>query len=280
MPYFSLYFAAHIVIGVLYLLLAWRTLRMMPVPGAHATGPARALPLIVAGHGALLAFDLFAAESFRFGFALALSVTVWLTVFFIWVEGFFVSTRGLLPIVLPVAAACVVLPPLFPGSVVNQAQDPLALRLHLLVAISAYSLLTIAALHALLMTSLDRQLHAPDTPGIGAQLFPQLSRQVPPLLAMERLLFQLIGAGFALLTLTVISGVLFSEELFGRALRFDYKTVFTLLAWVIFGSLLAGRWIFGWRGRVALRWTLTGFVMMFLAYVGSRFVLEVILHRV
>jgi len=276
MPYFSLYFAAHVVIGVLYLLLAWRTLRMMPVPGAPATGRSRALPLIVAGHGALLAFDLFAAESFRFGFALALSVTVWLTVLFIWVEGFFVSTRGLLPIVLPVAAACVVLPPLFPGSVVNQAQDALALRLHLLVALSAYSLLTIAALHALLMTSLDRQLHAPETPGIGAQLF----RQVPPLLAMERLLFQLIGAGFALLTLTVISGVLFSEELFGRALRFDYKTVFTLLAWVIFGSLLAGRWIFGWRGRVALRWTLTGFVMMFLAYVGSRFVLEVVLHRV
>jgi ABC-type uncharacterized transport system permease subunit len=276
MPSFSLYFAAHVVIGVLYLLLAWRTLRMMPMPGAPVTGPALALPLIVAGHGALLAFDLFAAESFRFGFALALSVTVWLTVLFIWVEGFFVSTRGLLPIVLPVAAACVVLPPLFPGAVVNQAQDALALRLHLLLAISAYSLLTIAALHALLMTSLDRQLHAPETPGVGAQLF----RQVPPLLAMERLLFQLISAGFALLTLTVISGLVFSEELFGRALRFDYKTVFTLLAWIIFGSLLAGRWIFGWRGRVALRWTLTGFVMMFLAYVGSRFVLEVILHRV
>ena len=82
-----------------------------------------------------------------------------------------------------------------------------------------------------------------------------------------------------LLTLTLATGALFSEEVFGRALRFNHKTVFAILSWVIFGLLLAGRWRYGWRGRTALRWTLAGFVMLLLAYVGSRFVLEVILAR-
>jgi ABC-type uncharacterized transport system permease subunit len=82
-----------------------------------------------------------------------------------------------------------------------------------------------------------------------------------------------------LLTLTLATGVLFSEEIFGKALRFNHKTVFAILSWLIFGGLLVGRWRYGWRGRKALRWTLAGFVALLLAYVGSRFVLEVILGR-
>jgi ABC-type uncharacterized transport system permease subunit len=82
-----------------------------------------------------------------------------------------------------------------------------------------------------------------------------------------------------LLTLTLASGVLFSESLFGKALTFNHKTVFAFLSWIIFAYLLAGRHLRGWRGRKALRWTLAGFVALLLAYVGSRFVLEVILGR-
>jgi ABC-type uncharacterized transport system permease subunit len=93
------------------------------------------------------------------------------------------------------------------------------------------------------------------------------------------LLFRMIGAAFVFLTLTLITGIAFSETLFGRALRLDHKTVFAVLSWLTFGLLLAGRWRYGWRGRTALRWTLTGFVMLLLAYVGSRFVLEVLLGR-
>jgi ABC-type uncharacterized transport system permease subunit len=96
---------------------------------------------------------------------------------------------------------------------------------------------------------------------------------------METVLFRLIVAGFLLLTATLVSGVFFSEAVFGRALRFDHKTVFTFAAWIVFAGLLAGRLIFGWRGRTALRWTLTGFAMLMLAYIGSRFVLEVLLQR-
>jgi ABC-type uncharacterized transport system permease subunit len=96
---------------------------------------------------------------------------------------------------------------------------------------------------------------------------------------MEKLLFRLIWIGFVLLSLTVLSGVVFSEQLFGRALRWDHKNVFALLSWLLFAALLAGRQWRGWRGKTALRFTLAGFATLALAYVGSRFVLEVVLHR-
>ena len=102
---------------------------------------------------------------------------------------------------------------------------------------------------------------------------------LPPLLTLEKLLFRLIWAGFAVLTLALASGILFSEQLFHQPLRFDHKTVFAILSWVMFGGVLTGRTFYGWRGRTALRWVLASFVALLLAYVGSRFVLEVLLHR-
>jgi ABC-type uncharacterized transport system permease subunit len=96
---------------------------------------------------------------------------------------------------------------------------------------------------------------------------------------MEALLFRIIWAGFILLTLTLVSGVMFSEELFGKAAPFNHKTVFGVVSWIIFGALLVGRHVYGWRGRKAVRWTLAGFAALVLAYIGSRFVLEVILGR-
>src|SRR5690606_20839392 len=102
---------------------------------------------------------------------------------------------------------------------------------------------------------------------------------LPPLLAMEALLFRLILIAFLLLTLALVSGIAFSETLFGKALTFDHKTLFSLISWGIFAALLVGRYFYGWRGRIALRWTLAGFGTLLLAYLGSRFVLEVILGR-
>jgi ABC-type uncharacterized transport system permease subunit len=106
-----------------------------------------------------------------------------------------------------------------------------------------------------------------------------LVMSLPPLLTLEKLLFRVIAAAFVFLTLTLATGIVFSETLFGRPLRADHKTVFAVLSWLTFGLLLLGRWLYGWRGRTATRWTLTGFVLLILAYVGSRFVLEVVLHR-
>lgn len=278
----AFYVAAHVMVAGMYLLQAWRVwvvvrrdIDLAAAPPLARALDSTALPLLGLFHGALLVTGVFGLGDFRFGFALALSATLWLAVLIIWVQGMFVPLRGLYPLVLPLAALAAFLPAVFAGSVVSVASGAWALKLHLLVAILAYSLLTIAALHALLMAALDRQLHAVTRDGSDSRLL----RHLPPLLSMERLLFQLITAGFVLLTATVVSGILFSEYLFDRALRFEHKTVFSIAAWVVFGGLLLGRVAFGWRGRVALRWTLAGFVMLLLAYVGSRFVIEVILQR-
>jgi ABC-type uncharacterized transport system permease subunit len=271
------YGAGAIAVAAAYLALAWLTWRTLESPAGGRRWRMLLLPALLFGHAAVLAAAIGGGGEFRFGFAQALSATLLLAVLVLWIEGMFVSVRGLDVLVLPAAAVAVLLPTLFHGAPISAGIDSMALRLHLLVAIAAYSLLTIAALHALLMALLDRRLHAPlqASPAGLARVFGQL----PSLLALEKLLFQLIGAGFVLLTATLVTGVFFSEQLFGRALRFEHKTVFTIASWLVFAGLLAGRAVFGWRGRTALRWTFAGFLMLLLAYVGSRFVLEVILRR-
>jgi ABC-type uncharacterized transport system permease subunit len=229
-----------------------------------------ALLVPLALHGWLLYDGIFSRE-LRFGFAQALSVMMFLGIALYWIESLFYSLEGMQPLLLPLAAAALPLPALFPGLASSgaHAQAP-EFKLHLALAMIAYSLFVIALLHAALMALVERRLHRKDPGPLGS---------LPPLLTLEQLLFRVIGAAFVFLSLTLATGIVFSEELFGRALSFDHKTVFAVLSWLTFGLLLAGRWRFGWRGRTALRWTLTGFFMLMFAYVGSRFVLEVVLHR-
>ena len=263
----------------LYLIVAWREWSTLSGSAERlAAWPSGLLALAFSLHGVLLWQTIIGSEQFHFGFAYALSATLWLTVLIVWAESHFSASRGLLLLVLPLAAVASGLPVLFPGSVLGPATASIVFRLHLVLAILAYSLLTIAAMQALLMATMDRRLHG-DVPADRTSLARFLDR-LPPLLAMETVLFRLITAGFVLLTATLVSGVFFSEQVFGRPLRFDHKSVFTIAAWLVFGGLLAGRQFFGWRGRTALRWTLIGFVMLMLAYVGSRFVAEVLLGRV
>jgi ABC-type uncharacterized transport system permease subunit len=270
------YGAGAAVVAAAYLVLAWVTWRTLEAPERTARWRAALLPVLAAAHAVLLGMAISSGGEFRFGFAQALSATLLLAVLVLWVEGMFVPVRGLDVLVLPAAAVCVLLPLGFQGAAIGAGVDSTALRLHLLVAIAAYSLFTIAALHALLMALLDRRLHS----ALQAQGLGRIFGQLPSLLALEKLLFQLIAVGFLLLTATLVTGVFFSEQLFGRALRFEHKTVFTIASWLVFAGLLGGRFVFGWRGRTALRWTFAGFLMLLLAYVGSRFVLEVILGRV
>lgn len=96
-------------------------------------------------------------------------------------------------------------------------------------------------------------------------------------MVMERLLFKVIGLGFILLTLTLVSGMLFSEQIFGKPLHFSHKIIFSIASWLIYGWLLFGRFKYGWRGKTAIRWTLLGFGLLLLSYIGSKFVLEVLL---
>lgn len=231
-------------------------------------------------HGAALFIDMTAPGELRVGFAAMLSATLWISVAAYWLENRNFTLDSLRVLILPVSAITALLPVVFPGNMITlDGKSPLFLW-HIVISILAYSTLTIAAFHAVLMVLQEARLHA--RPGVAVQngWFAAALDRLPALLTMEKLLFRLISFGFFLLTLTVLSGVFFSEELFGRAFEWNHKIIFTLLSWVLFGLLLAGRRWQGWRGRTALGFTLTGFAILFLAYVGSRFVLEVVLHRV
>lgn len=222
-------------------------------------------------HGATLGFGIFPGTAMHFGLSIAISMILWLAVAFYWIESFYTRMEGLQMLSLPVAALAVLLPTVFPAQHLLANADSIQFRLHFLIAMLAYSLFTLAALHAILMAVAEKQLHR-------GRLTPLLA-SLPPLLTMETLLFRLIHIAFVLLTLTLATGILFSETLFGKALTFNHKTIFAILSWIIFAHLLAGRHFRGWRGRKALRWTLAGFVALLLAYIGTRFVLEVILGR-
>lgn len=211
------------------------------------------------------------SRAISFSFAVALSVIMWQAVALYWIESFYARMEGLLVLGLPLAAICVALPLLLPGEHLLANAGSLTFRIHFLMAMLAYSLFTLAALHAILMAVTEQRLHR-------GRLTPFFAG-LPPLLTMETLLFRLINIAFVLLTLTLLSGALFSEHLFGKALTLSHKTVFAVLSWLIFAALLIGRHRHGWRGRTALRWTLAGFGVLLLAYVGSRFVLEVLLGR-
>lgn len=259
----------------------WRT-RWRARPAGTALRPWERVAILVAlgFHTWALATPLLAAEAPRIGFAFALSSMLWLAVLFYWAESFFMHLEALQPIVLGLAAAFSPLPALFPGRVPLTTAPEYWLHLSLVVLSSG--VLTIAMLHAALMALVERLLHGVPkergAPAPGSVMAGPLAK-LPPLLTMERLLFVLIGLGFVLLTLTLGTGIVLSESVYGRALRFTHETLFALVAWVVFGVLLAGRFLYGWRGRVATRWVLAGFLMVVLAGVGSRFVLEVILGR-
>jgi ABC-type uncharacterized transport system permease subunit len=228
-------------------------------------------------HGSALASEVMNLSSLRLGFAAILSATLWVSVAAYWLENRNFALDGLRVLILPVAAFATVLPLIFPGNVMPLEGKSVMFPWHVAIAILAYSVLTIAAFHAVLMAFQESRLHRMEV--TGSSRFAKLIERLPALLTMEKLLFRLIAFGFFLLTLTVLSGIVFSEQIFGMPLKWDHKTIFTLLSWLLFGVLLAGRKWRGWRGKTALSFTLSGFVTLFLAYVGSRFVLEVLLHR-
>ncbi len=250
----------------------WRSRWLAPTrPVARPRWESAAIGLALGFHGTSLYGILFGDGGMRFSFSLALSLMLWLAVLIHWLESFRSRLDGLQPLILPFAALCTAFPLLFPQLRIIAHADALVFKLHFIAAMLAYSLFTLAALHAVFMGIFERKLHQ-------NTLSPMLAR-LPPLLSMESLLFHLILAAFVLLTLVLGSGILFSEAIFGKPIIFDHKTLFGLASWCVFAALLAGRRIYGWRGRIALRWTLTGFLFLLLAYVGSRFVTEVLLER-
>ncbi|MDE2195808.1 MAG: cytochrome c biogenesis protein CcsA [Gammaproteobacteria bacterium] len=172
-------------------------------------------------------------------------------------------------VLFPLAGISVVLAETFPGDRLLVPGNDWPLDAHIILSLIAYSLLSVAALQALLIAVQEYRLRRHVPGGVWSAL--------PPLQIMERFLFQLLATGFILLTLALFTGLIFVKNLFAQHLV--HKTVLSLLAWLVFAILLWGRWRFGWRGRTAIRWTLGGFVVLMLAYFGSKLVLELILGR-
>ncbi|MDQ6683786.1 MAG: cytochrome c biogenesis protein CcsA [Pseudomonadota bacterium] len=201
----------------------------------------------------------------RFGFAPALSVTLWLVLAVYELESRLVP----LPAARRALAVCgivvVVLAWLYPGRVHPQAASVWA-PLHWLLGIASYGLFGVAVLHAFLLNRAERHMRRA---GGGAA-----SPQELPLLRLERLTFRFVSAGFVVLSAAILLGFWFNSPW-----HWDHKVVFSVLGWLVFAGLLAGRRAFGWRGRYATRGVYAGAALLLLAYVGSRFVLEVVLHR-
>lgn len=269
----------YLVCALLYAALAfyfyqrhWSGVRRPVNDAASRRGVEHAVLLVpFALHTTLLYHSMIGSDGLFLGVGNALSLILWLTVLIYGLGSYFYKLDGLHALVLPAAAIAVLLPALMPATRALANTETAAFKAHLLISMAAYSLFTIASLHVLLMAIIEKRLHTGTLP-------PAL-QAMPPLLTLETLLFRIIGIGFVLLTLTIASGVLFSEELFGKPARFTHKTVFGMLSWFIFAALLGGRMVYGWRGRTAVRWTLAGFLTLVLAYIGSKFVLEVILGR-
>jgi ABC-type uncharacterized transport system permease subunit len=227
-----------------------------------------ALALIL--HGWLLFNGIF-GNGFNLGFYNALSAIFWLTVLIYWLSDLKHELHSLQAFVLPPAAIFAALPAFTTQNHYLPTAEANLFLAHIGIAILAYSLFTFAALHALLMTIAERSLHNKPTL-IKLPSF-------PPLMVMETLLFRIISLGFILLTITLVSGMLFSEQIFAKPMQFNHKTIFSIASWLIYGALLFGRYKYGWRGAKAIRWTLAGFGLLLLAYIGSKFILEVLLHR-
>ena len=239
------------------------------------------LLLILFLHGGAVHTAMLYNDHIRLNWALSISLTIWIGMIIFWIESNFVSIKALLlPLGTTSALGCLlaVFFPIDDHSLRIQVNSEV-FRIHLIISLFAYSVIALATIQALLTAVLDRHLHTPHDFDSKQKFFNHLVEVQPPLLLQERLLFRLIWIGFALLTLSVASGSWVSMRYYDQILPYDHKTFFTLLAWLVFAFLLVGRMLWGWRGRVALRWHLLGFFLLMLAYTGSRFVFEMILGR-
>jgi len=229
------------------------------------------VPLALILHGFLGWHAVATPEGLDLSLVNAVSVVAGLVAAVAWVSGLLATLPAIGTVVLPVAAVASLLPAFIVNAHRFSYGDDTLAAAHVAIALVAYAMFLVAALQALVLMGLEKRLRR-------RTLDPE-SVATPPLLTLERFLFRLIAVGFLLLTLTLASGILFTEQLFGKPLVFNHKSVFSVLGWLTFGALLIGRWRYGWRGRIALRWIIAGTVFVFLAYLGSKFVLEVLLGR-
>jgi ABC-type uncharacterized transport system permease subunit len=220
-------------------------------------------------HGALLYQNTVTHIGINLGVLNAFSLVTWTILLLLLISSLRKPVENLGIALLPLGALAIALEARYPSVHLIHDTATAGLTIHILVSLLAYSLLTLASVQAILLAIQDHHLHHRHPGGF--------IRALPPLQTMETLLFEMIGAGFVLLTLALISGFAFLEDMFAQHLV--HKTILSIIAWFVFGTLLWGRVKFGWRGQKALIWTLSGFMVLLLAYFGSKVVIELILNR-
>jgi ABC-type uncharacterized transport system permease subunit len=216
-------------------------------------------------HALLLSQLLFQPNGINLGFFNSLTLLAWLSLLIGLTISLRESIQHIALVLMPINIITIVLVLVSPPVGHTIHAPSVLLQLHILLSILSYSLLSIGALLAILLSIRDYQLHN-HRPG-------QITQTMPPLQTLESVMFKLIAAGFALLTLALISGFIFTQDWFNQ------KIVFSCVAWLVFLILLCGRYLAGWRGRTAIRWTLGGTVLLMFAFFGTKLVLEIILKR-
>jgi ABC-type uncharacterized transport system permease subunit len=233
-------------------------------------------------HAVLLFIDIaglgLAQAGARLGFGPVLSVTVWLVIAVYTVESRLLPMPAVRQWLGLAGVLAVLVAALFPGEArpIASALVPL----HFVLGVACYGLFGAAVLHALLLDAAERRLRpllASPPRAVSASASSSASAPTPgmPLLQLERLTFRFVQAGFVALTVTLALGIVSTVHWRWG----DHKAVFSLLSWCVFAALLLGRHLRGWRGKRATRWLYFGATLLLLAYVGSRFVLEVLLGR-
>lgn len=248
-------------LAVVLLVLRWRgRWQAAGLPDGGAVFPA-AIALVL--HGLLAAGFVFSGGEVNLGFTASLVLFAWLITLISVVIELTVELRFLGLIMFPVSIVSIISAMALPQTGGASHQWSIVLEAHILLSVLAYCILSIAALLALILAIQDHQLHHHKQG--------PLLRNLPPLQTVENLLFRLIEIGIVLLSASLISGFMFADDLF------NHKIVFSVVAWLVFFVLLLGRHFAGWRGQIAIRWTLGGIVALMLAFFGTKIVLEFIL---
>jgi ABC-type uncharacterized transport system permease subunit len=237
------------------------------VPPRSAGLTAMAVGLVL--HALLVYQDTFTPSGLNLGFFHVGSLSALVIVLLLLASSLGKPVENLGLVLLPMAILTIFLELRFSTTRLLGEEAPSGLTVHVLISILAYSVLSLAAVQSLLLAIQNNHLRNRHPGGF--------IRALPPLQTMETLLFEMIGVGFFLLSLALVTGFMFLENIFAQHLV--HKTVLGIASWVVFGTLLWGRFRFGWRGRTAIIWTLSGFVVLMLAYFGSKAVLELILQR-
>lgn len=214
-------------------------------------------------HSITLVQPFFSSVTPAFSLPSSLSIVMWLSSLLLYLTHLKrpLETLGLfmIPIVILSLTITMLLPHYGKPVQLNNG-----LGIHIMLSLLAYSMLGLAMLQSLLLAAQHKQLHNHKPGG--------LIRTLPPLQDMEILLFRLLTSGVLLLTLGVLSGFLFMDGFLGKQVA--HKTILSLIAWLTFTTLLFGHWRYGWRGKTAIRWTLSGFGLLMLAFLGSKLILE------